>query len=80
MIRTKWELCYLDSITHYAQLLTFLPTGSAAVMSARIIIDKMSHQEKKKKKRKEITTFTENFLRIISLAVSMVGALEHSTF
>lgn len=52
LIRTKWELCYLDSITHYAQLLTFLPTGSAAVMSVRIIIDKMSLLEKRKGKKR----------------------------
>lgn len=32
----------VESITHYARLLTFLPTGSSANIGARIVIDRMS--------------------------------------
>lgn len=35
-------LCCFKSIFHYAQLLTFPPTGSPATIFVRIVIDKMS--------------------------------------
>lgn len=42
LIRRQCELFCLESITHYAQLLTFLPTGSLVPISVRSVIDKMS--------------------------------------
>lgn len=38
----KSALSRFKSIFHYAQLLTFPPTGSAATIFLRIVIDKMS--------------------------------------
>jgi len=40
--KKKSSLSRFKSIFHYAQLLTFPPTGSAATVFVRIVIDKMS--------------------------------------
>ena len=42
LIRRLRERFCLESITHYAQLLTFLPTGSVVTISVSSVIDKMS--------------------------------------
>lgn len=42
LIRRQCELFCLESITHYAELLTFLPAGSVVTISMSSIIDKMS--------------------------------------